>query len=62
MSHPNLEQYVAHRYMYDLNQTGYQPFCQEADEMLEDALKIMAALNQASHFVKKSITQRRATT
>jgi hypothetical protein len=61
LAQPNLEQYVASRYMHDLSQAGYQPVCQEANEMLEDALKIMAALNQATQFVKKSVVERRAT-
>ena len=62
MAQPSLEQYVANRYMQDLSTTGYQPVCQDAEEMIEDALKIMAALNQATQFVKASVTQRRAAT
>ena len=51
---PNsLEQYVANRYITDLNNAGYQPSCQNSDDMLEDALKIMAALNRATQFIKK---------
>lgn len=58
----SLEQYVASRYVADLTQNGYQPQCQQADEMLEDALKIMAALNQASQFVKGAVASRRRAT
>lgn len=57
-----LEQYVANRYMYDLSQAGYQPVCQNAEEMIEDALKIMASLNRATQFVKGSIVNRRRAT
>ena len=39
---------------------GYQAPCQQADEMIEDALKIMAALNRATQFVKGSVRQRQA--
>lgn len=55
MAQPTLEQYVATRYLQDLTTTGYQPVCQEADEMLEDALKILAKLNQATQFVKSQL-------
>lgn len=61
MAQPSLEQYVANRYMHDLNTSGYQPQCQNAEEMLEDALKIMASLNQASQFIKQTV-MRKATT
>lgn len=60
VAQPNLEQYVANRYMHDLHQIGYQPICQEMNEMLEDALKVMAALNQATQYVKKNVSQKRA--
>lgn len=48
-----LEQYVAGRYAHELQQTGYQPVCQEADTMLQEALDVMAALNQATQFLKQ---------
>ena len=57
-----LEQYVANRYLQDLHSSGFQPSCQQDDQPLEDALKIMAALNQAQQFIKSSIASRRATT
>lgn len=55
----SLEQYVANRYVHDLNNMGYQAICHNADEMLEDALRVMASLNQATQFIKSSIHQRR---
>jgi hypothetical protein len=48
--------------MSDLSNAGYQPTCQNAEEMLEDALKIMAALNRATQFVKGSVSHRRGAT
>lgn len=55
----SLEHYVASRYLHDLNNNGYQATCQNADEMIEDALKIMASLNQATQFMKQSQHQNR---
>jgi hypothetical protein len=49
---PSLEQVVASRYLDSLSEAGYQPLCCEADEMLEDALKLMASLNQAQLQIK----------
>lgn len=63
MAQPSLEQYVANRYMQDMSTAGYQPICQETDEMLEDALAVLAKLNQATQFVKNQFmpaTKRRA--
>jgi hypothetical protein len=62
LAQTSLEQYVASRYAQELTNAGYQPVCQDAEEMIEDALKIMAALNQASQFVKQNILNRRQAT
>lgn len=50
-----LEQYVSNRYVHELSNSGYQPQHVNAGEMLEDALKIMASLNQASQFLRKGL-------
>lgn len=55
----SLEQYVANRYMKDMQDAGYRATCEENDQPLEDALKIMAALNRASQLIKQAITPRR---
>lgn len=61
MSQPqqSLENWVANRYLTDLSNAGYQPSCENNDQPLEDALKIMAALNQASQHLKKTLFQGR---
>ncbi len=58
---PTLEQYVANRYLRDLNDAGYQPVCLNDDGMLQEAMDVLAALNQASQVIKRAVTQRRAT-
>jgi len=58
----SLEDWVASRYLSDMTATGYQPTCQNDDQPLEDALKIMASLNQATQHLKQAFFQRKATT
>lgn len=56
----SLESWVATRYLNDLSSSGYQPTCQNDDQPLEDALKIMASLNQATQHLKQALFQRKS--
>ncbi len=57
----SLEHYVTQRYLRDLSESGYQATCQNNSDMLEDALSMMAALNQASQFIQQAVSNKRAT-
>lgn len=61
MAQHNLEAYVTSRYLQDCNNVGYQPMCQNTDEMLEDALKILDSLNRANQVIKSALQNRRIT-
>ncbi len=61
MSQPSLEQYVASRYLHDLqNAASLQASYREDPEMLKGAMDTLAAFAKAALYVQQNIAQKRA--
>jgi hypothetical protein len=58
-SQPSLEQYVANRYIYELNTLGYKPTCLNEPELLQSTMDTLAQLNRATQrFKQQTIAHR----